>query len=492
MAPGGFSFGIVSALEQPLVFLRSVVCVLVVGTAGRPLLAVDDTLPSRVLAAMKRATHYFHEKVAVRGGYVYTYSLDLEHRRGEGDATPTEVWVQPPGTPTVGMAFLSAYEATKDPQFLGAAKDAARALIHGQLDSGGWADRVDFDPRGKHADRYRNGKGRAKGRNYSTLDDDKTQSAVCFMMRLDRALKFVDPDVREAARVALDALLAAQFPNGGFPQGWTGPASPKPITRAKYPDYDWRTENRIKEYWDLYTLNDGLAGTVARTLDLAHEIYGDEKYRRALVRLGDFLLLAQMPEPQPGWAQQYDFEMRPAWARRFEPPAVTGGESHDAIETLMVVFELTGDRKYLDAIPPALAWLRRSRLADGRVARFYELRTNKPLYFTRGDYTLTHDDADLPQHYGFKIDPRIEQLERRHQELVTSGKRKQDTTSLVTLTREAEAIVAQLDEGGRWLADETLKPLRPDADRASAVVSSGLFARNLTRLSEYLAAVAPR
>ena len=36
-------------------------------------------------------------------------------------------------------------------------------------------------------------------------------------------------------------------------------------------------------------------------------------------RAGDFILAAQMPEPQPAWAQQYDAAMHPAWARKFEP-----------------------------------------------------------------------------------------------------------------------------------------------------------------------------
>ena len=31
----------------------------------------------------------------------------------------------------------------------------------------------------------------------------------------------------------------------------------------------------------------------------------------------------QMPDPQPGWAQQYDYDMRPMWARKFEPAAIT-------------------------------------------------------------------------------------------------------------------------------------------------------------------------
>lgn len=466
--------------------------------------AAEDDLARRVTAAMKQATRYFHERVAVQGGYVYTYSADLRQRKGEGKATATEIWVQPPGTPSVGMAYLRAHAATGDELFLKAAIDAGRALMFGQLLSGGWTASIDFDPQGPRADRYRNGKGRAKGRNYSTLDDDKTQAALRFLMELDKALQFRDAEVHQAVQVGLDALLAAQFPNGGFPQGWRAPVTEQPVVPANYPDYDWRTENRIKEYWDYYTLNDGLAGTVARTLELAHQIYGDAKYRDAVVRLGEFLLLAQMPEPQPGWAQQYDFQMRPIWARKFEPPAVSGRESEDAMETLLFVHELTGDPRYLAAVPPALAWLKRSRLPDGQIARFYELRTNRPLYLTRDSYQLTYDDADLPTHYGFKAKPRIERIERQLAALQAAdaprreasaaggaaGEERKSAKQLAALRKDAEQILGELDAQGRWLQDDNGRPLVgggsvPD----SAIVSSDRFGQNLTRLSEYLQAI---
>src|SRR4029077_9180464 len=105
------------------------------------------------------------------------------------------------------------------------------------------------------------------------------------------------------------------------------------------------------------------------------------RYRAAAERGGAFLILAQMPEPQPAWAQQYDRKMHPVWDRKFEPPAITGLESQDALETLLLLHRKTGDRKYLAPIPRALDYLKKSRLPDGRIARFYELKTNRPFYF---------------------------------------------------------------------------------------------------------------
>ena len=70
------------------------------------------------LQAMKRATEYYRTQVASHGGYVYHYSIDLTQRWGEGKATKDQIWVQPPGTPTVGLAYVAAYKATGDRYYL--------------------------------------------------------------------------------------------------------------------------------------------------------------------------------------------------------------------------------------------------------------------------------------------------------------------------------------------------------------------------------------
>lgn len=330
-------------------------------------------------------------RVAVHGGYVYWVSPDKQQRYGEGPATASEIWVEPPGTPTVGQAFLNAWTATKDDIHFEAAMNAAKALIYGQLVSGGWNDRVDFDSQGKNANRYRNGQGNQKGNNYSTLDDDKTQSALRFLMALDRRLEFKNELIHESALFGLEALLKAQFPNGGFPQGWNHSTeqirSEMPTAlQASFPEYEWRTEGKHKNYWDYPTLNDGLAGTISKTLVQASETYGDNLYIDSLRKLGDFLIISHMPDPQPAWAQQYNFKMQPMWARKLEPPAIVGRESEDAIDTLLYIHRITNDSKYLAPIPKALDWLKNSQLPDGRIARFYELKTNRPLYLIKDDY----------------------------------------------------------------------------------------------------------
>ncbi len=443
-----------------------------------------------VAAALKKAASYYRERVALRGGYVYYYSADLQQRWGEGVASATQIWVQPPGTPTVGEAYLNAYEATQDPYFLDAADDTAEALLGGQLQSGGWPNKIDFDPASKECGLFRSGLGNPKGKNNSTLDDNATQAALSFLMRYDTLHKFEQKQVHEATSFALKSLLEAQYPNGGFPQVWSGPVDRKITLRANYPDYDWRTENRIKEYWNLYTLNDGLCGDVARILIQA-EAYGGQ-FRESLLKLGDFLILAQMPEPQPAWAQQYNFEMQPAWARKFEPAAISGRESEDAIETLMTIAVHTGNEKYLKPIPAALAYLKKSELSDGRLARFYELKTNQPLYMTR-NYDLTYEDNDLPTHYGFKTKSGVARLEKKY-DVIKAGKL--STVAVPGAARkmpnanaaEVAKILATLDDQGRWLTTDNGENLagQPKFKAGQQYLASEVFCRNLNKLSQWL------
>lgn len=421
------------------------------------------------VAAMRKAANFFHAKCASHGGYVYYYAPDFSWRLGEGKATPDQIFVQPPGTPAVGLAYLRAFEATGDRFYLDAAREAAEALVYGQLASGGWMQTIDFAPRGGRVGKYRNGKGGSW--DASTFDDGISQGALRLLMHVDRALKFQHRAIHQCAESAREAVLEAQFSNGAIPQVWAGPVAAAQAKRASYPDYDWHTENRIKEYWNMPTLNDDIALFFADAMQDGWEIYKDERCHTALVKLGDFLILAQMPEPQPGWAQQYDLQMRPIWARKFEPPALASRESMSAIEILQRVNKLTADKKYLEPIPRAFAWLKRSLLPDGRLSRYYELRTNKPLYVT-DDYKLTFDDTNLPQHYGWKIESRVAELEKLS----------------VAAKPDVQEILRKLDAEGRWMSTFT-EGMRlvgnPKFKPGQQFIASEIFNRNIEALADF-------
>jgi hypothetical protein len=320
---------------------------------------------------------------------------------------------------------------------------------------------------------------------------------------MDAALGFSDTNIAESVAYALNAIIKAQYPNGAWPQGYEEfhDAAKFPIKRASYPDEWPRTWPGAQQYWLRYTLNDNaLATTIETMFELArsYQIPAAGKARQEVAtsaeaaarKAGDFLLLAQLPEPQPAWAQQYDFDMRPSWARKFEPPAVTAGESQGVLRMLMKLYRETGDRKYLEPIPRAVTYLERCRLPDGRLARFYELRTNRPLYFTR-DYQLTYDDNDVPTHYSFKIADGLGAITKEFESVkalspaeIKTGRARTPKITAPPGSVVREIIAAQ-DARGRWVEEGRLR-YHGGQDDTTQVIRSATFIRNVETLSDYL------
>lgn len=438
--------------------------------------------------ALSQAVGFFSSQVAVHGGYPWRTSADLTLREGEDEVDSTRGWVQPPGTPAVGEAILNAYDATRDPALLEAAHATARALIRGQLRSGGWDYWIEFDPAKRQGIGYRDEPappGKPKGK--TQLDDETTQAALRFLIELDRALDFRDAEVGTAAHLGLEALLKAQHPNGGWYVWWTDfpgrfSEAEYPVRKASYPA-DWSRE-WTKDYKGRYVLNDGLVEDVVHTLLVAHQTYADREYLDAASRAGDFLILAQMPEPQPAWAQQYDVEMHPAWARKFEPPAISGSESQGVIRTLLELHHATGDAKFLEPIPRALDYLRRSQIEPGRLARFYELETNRPLYFTK-DYRLTYDRDDLPTHYSFIGDAHLDRLQARLDRERSGSKPLTRPTG--PSAADVRRVIDAMDDRGAWAQPGNMRGFDKVSPKGG-VLESSTFIRNVGLLADYLRA----
>ena len=453
-------------------------------------LAADKPDPAVITAAMKKAVTYAHTHLAREGGYASSYDKDGKIGEVEHAKSPTIISIQPPGTTTMGLAMLKAFQATGDEVFLSAAKDAAKALLKCQLASGGWSSDFDFDPEKARKSYLRSDldagdKTLGKRHNYSTLDDNKTQSALLFLLEMvhEPACKD-DAELKRCTKFAFDALLAAQAPVGAWPQQFNGPADPTaPVLKASYPA-EWSRTWIKTSYEHDYTLNDDNLQQIAKVLFRAYDLEKDERYLAALKKLGEFFLLAQMPEPQPVWAQQYDRDMHPVWARKFEPPSVTGYESIGAMEVLHQLWVLTGDDKYLKPLQSALAWFERSKLPDGTHARFYELQTNKPLFFVKDTYVLTYDSSNIPTHYSFtdmvqdNIDDFKKKLAKSREELQqnlagpqTPKEWKSRANGLIGKVQKA---VSSLDSDGRWLKDDA--------------IDCAEFSKHLTAMAAYLEA----
>ena len=452
------------------------------GEAAAP--AADD-----VRSALLNACEFYATACSRHGGYVYRYSGDLTLSEGEAETDAETIWVQPPGTPTVGEAFLDAFDATGDRAPLEAAAAAGRALVAGQMQSGGWDYSIAFDPVkrqrwgyvGNASYRRRpNARGR-DDRNITTLDDDTTPAALRFLIRLDDRLDGRDARITAAARRAADAIATAQRANGGWPQNWSAPPVPDrqpPAPAASFPEEWSRTWGN--DWPGRYTLNDDVAGQTIRAMLDAADHFGEPRYRDAAIAGGLFLKSARLPEPQPGWAQQYDENMHPCWDRKFEPPALSSEESQDAIRILIELADRTGRGEFLDDLGSSVRWLRDSEIAPGRLARFYELQTNRPLYFDR-QYQLTYEPDDLPTHYAFQVDSQADALwtERLR---VKNGKPK--AISPIDDNRVRECL-SELDDRGAWV--------NPDGNmrgfgkaRRGGTIESAVFAANVALLSRWL------
>jgi hypothetical protein len=388
-----------------------------------PLGADDMPDPAAVAAAMRKANDFFVSKLASRGGYASSWSLDLTEAKVEARASRTVISIQPPGTTTVGLAMLRAWQATGDEAFLAGARGAAKALLDCQLESGGWPADFDFgadDEQRWHLRRdvLAGDAETGKRRNLTTLDDNKTQSAMLFLLELahDPAGKD-DEDLRAGLAYAFDKLLAAQHPIGSWPQQFSEAAPVDGIVKKARIPAEWPRVWPAEKYHHFHTLNDNNLQRLVELMLRAHELTGDARFLASAKRVGEFLLLAQYEGDQPAWSQQYNLEMVPVWARKFEPPALSSSESLGACQTLFEVWLATGEERYREAIERALGWLERCRLPDGRMARFYEFGTNRPLYCVAETYELTYDDSNLPTHYGFKPDFPRDKIDRLRADL---------------------------------------------------------------------------
>lgn len=435
--------------------------------------ALAEPVPvTDVIAAMKRAAQYMDENVATRGGYLWRYTADLKQRWGEGKATDQQVWVQS-GTPMMGMAYLEAYEASGDTHFLELAKKAADALVWGQLECGGWYYHIDFSEQGPRKLYYRHMEGRANldtesRHNQGIFDDNTTQSAMRLLMRVDRAVGFEDP-YHEAAMAGLDYMLQAQFDNGAWPQ--------------RYPYWE--------EHYDrYYTFNDNAINDCIAVMLEAWDIYGDERYLQSALDAGDFIIASQGEPPQAGWAQQYNHDMQPAPARKFEPKAWCPAVTSRNVRTLVTLYVRTGYERFLQPIPPAIEWLQSCSIGDNLWPRFVEIGSNRPLYFTT-DYELVYTDDDLPTHYSFQGEYGIpgsiamyrEARKQGAQQYYATHEMKTDPARAADYVqshaKQVREIMESMDDRGRWLSDGAIvtRDFVSKFNRLKAYVRQGLLAQ---------------
>jgi PelA/Pel-15E family pectate lyase len=226
-----------------------------------------------------------------------------------------------------------------------------------------------------------------------TIDNGATTTPMRFLALVSEATG--DARFREAVDRGLDYLFTAQYDNGGWPQFF-------PLREGYYSHITYNDDATTNVLGLLRDVADGKApfafvGQVRRA-----------KARTAVTKGVDVILRTQLKQDgKPiGWCAQYDEKtLAPAWARKYEPPSVSGNESVGLVRLLMEVDKPTPE--IVAAIDGAVAWLKsvaisgvryedftgpdgkkdRRVVADAQApliwARFYELGTNRPLFLGR-------------------------------------------------------------------------------------------------------------
>lgn len=228
-----------------------------------------------------------------------------------------------------------------------------------------------------------------------TIDNQATTLEMGFLARVIQAGEAPNqPGYVAAFDRGFDYLLAAQYPNGGWPQFF-------PLRHGYYTHITFNDDAMVR----VLTLLRDVAGGKAPYgfVDAGRKAKASESVARGT----DIILKTQIR--QDGkltvWCAQHDeVSLAPAWARKFEPPSLSGYESVGVTRFLMgipnpspeVIASIEGSVAWFKAtVIPDIAVERFTNaegLADRRVipapgarlwARFYELDTNRPIFIDR-------------------------------------------------------------------------------------------------------------
>lgn len=371
-----------------------------------------------VLQTMLRATQYMVETVSTNGGYVWFYLPDFSRRWGEMEAYNTMIWVQSPGTVSMGHLFLDAYKATGDEYYYSAAEKVASALVWGQNPEGGWNYMIDFAGDRSLKQWYntigKNGWRLEEFQHYygnSTFDDDVSSNAARLLLRM--YLEKLDPKWKPALDKSVGFILESQYQCGGWPQ--------------RYPlKYDF-SHHGNPDYTSFHTFNDGVIGENVNFLIQCYLLLGQQRLLDPIMRGMNFYVVSQ--DSSGGWGQQIDMSLQTTGARTYEPKALLPGATYENAMYLLTWYRYTGNRNFLKPVPDAISWLERSKLPpeqtdNGRYTHstFVEMGTNRPIYVHRkgsnvryGYYYHDYDDSKLLSHYGGKGRIQVERLRQEYE-----------------------------------------------------------------------------
>ncbi len=263
----------------------------------------------------------------------------------------------------------------------------------------------------------------------TTIDNRTTYTQVAYLGRVITASLLKSsppanlPKYKDAFNKGVDYLLSYQYENGGFPQYF-------PLKKG---------------YYSHITINDDAMIGVMRLLrDIAnrtddYKFVGEErraKAEKAVAKATALILKLQVEikGKKTVWAPQYDeVSLKPAWARKFEPPALSAGESVGIVRFLMQEKQTP---EITAAVEAAITWFKanqingirwvRTKGESGVVkdksaspiwARFYELDTMKPIFIGRDSvikYDVAQIEAERRNGYAWYVETPLGLIEREY------------------------------------------------------------------------------
>ncbi len=245
----------------------------------------------------------------------------------------------------------------------------------------------------------------------TTFDNWTTHSHVEYLAKVFTKTK-VDK-YKDACMKGIDFILAAQYPNGGWPQF--------------YPD--------TSGYAKHITFNDGV---MAGIMELLYGIILQKKHfsfisapilkkvNAAFYKGIDCILKCQINDNGnlSAWGQQHDYvTLKPQWARAYEPPSICNAESAKLVIFLMKI--INPSNEIINAVQNSIKWFKESEIRGIKIAvkkikpvkyrystididkyivkepnappiwtRYYELVTHKPLFCNR-DGKVVYSFAEI-------------------------------------------------------------------------------------------------
>ncbi len=317
----------------------------------------------------------------------------------------------------------------KDPAVLATPEALAIAdnLLAYQYKSGGWPKNLAMEKPLTDADRATlaaRDESKPKSADAPTIDNGSTTSQIRFLAAVFTATGHERH--RDAVLRGLDYLLAAQYPNGGWPQFF-------PLRKGYYSHItfnDDATRNVLE------ILRDTAAAKAPYAfVDEPRRIRAADAFKRGI----ECVLRCQIVvDGKPTvWSAQHDeVTFAPAAARKFEPACFTAQESAGLVRFLMSLEKPSPE--IIAAVQGAVVWFERTKLTglrfdrvktpegrDGIVtpdpaapplwARFYELGTERPIFIGRDEvihYTLTEIERERRGGYAWYDDRPAEILKK--------------------------------------------------------------------------------